>query len=598
MVLGRGAARLGALAGVSAFLLAGPPAPASTLKRSAVVAPGEGFRELVRAGGERHVLRRAPGSGTPARSRARRRRSLLMFGQLTDPQLVDEASPARKEYLASAGSASWRPQEALTAQTADQVVRALNRHSTSELSGAGRRRARMRFTVVTGDVTDNAQLNESRWYLRLLQGGRLDPSSGVDKACPVSDPAARYFGVQDWTDFPAGVSPGRLGDYWDPDRGGASGRYGDLRYPGLMERAQRPFTAAGLDTPWYALLGNHEVLRQGFAPGTHPAFDDARATGCAKPFPSDAFGPAQLGARSQADALERLARPETLEQLERDSAPVPGDPARRIVGKAELKAMHGSADRGHGFGFVDRRELRRSAGSASYYAFDAGPGVRMIALDTAAEGGRSAGNLDHPQYRWLARELDRNRDQLIVVSAHHPLDRMTNDWEDERSARCSAALRGGCDSDPRRSAPVHLGVRGRGSVLALLRRHRNVIAYVAGHEHRNRVTPRFRRGGRGLWEIVTASSIDFPGQARLIELMDNRDGTLSLFGTLVDQAAPLRPPAPGTPAGPMSERQLASLARALAANGPVERYAASALGRRSDRNVELVLPDPLRRLRR
>ena len=159
--------------------------------------------------------------------------------------------------------------------------------------------------------------------------------------------------------------------------------------------------------PWYSLLGNHEVLRQGFAPGAHPAFDDALATGCRKTFPSDAFGPAQLGARSQGEALERLASPEVLAQLERDSQPVIGDPARRIVGKAELKA-HGKPDRRHGFGFVDRGEQRRSAGSAAYYAWSPRPGLRMIALDTSAEGGRSQGNLDDPQYRWLARELDRN----------------------------------------------------------------------------------------------------------------------------------------------------------------------------------------------
>ena len=112
------------------------------------------------------------------------------------------------------------------------------------------------------------------------------------------------------------------------------------------------------------------------------------------------------------------------------------------------------------------------------------------------------------------------------------------------------------------------------------------------------MTPHFRRDRRGgLWEIVTASSIDFPGQARLIELMDNRDGTLSIFGTLVDQAAPLSPPPSGTPASAMTEADLASLARALAANGPVARYAASARGRRRDRNVELLVRDP-RRLRR
>jgi len=79
-------------------------------------------------------------------------------------------------------------------------------------------------------------------------------------------------------------------------------------------------------------------------------------------------------------------------------------------------------------------------------------------------------------------------------------------------------------------------------------------------------------------------------------VMDNRDGTLSLFGTLVNQDAPLRPPPSGTPATGMDEAQLASLARALAGNQTLNRYAVGALGERSDRNVELILRDP-RRLR-
>ena len=581
------------------------PAHASTLKRSFSVEAGAGFRPLAPAPGEAAVVRRAPGAGAHP-GRARRRRSLLFFAQLTDLQLVDEASPARKEYLSPGGDTSWRPQEALTTQAGDQLVRALNAHRISELRADGGRRARLALTLVTGDQTDNAQLNETRWYLSLLDGGRIDPSSGL----PGCDEApGGYTGVQDWTDFPSGVSGRRLGMFWDPDRGGASGRYGDLVYPGLMERAQRPFTARGVDTPWYAVAGNHDVLRQGFAPGRHPAFDDARATGCRKPFPSDVLG--QLGARSQAEALERLAAPDTLAQLERDSRAVEADPARRMVGKRELKALHAGADRGHGFGLVDPEQLRRSAGAASYYAFSPQPGMRVIALDTAAEGGRSNGNLDDPQYRWLERELDRStalrldrrgrvvrdrdRDQLVVITGHHPLLSMDNNWSDERVPGCETPRAVGCDPDPRSSRPLHLGTGGRQPLLTLLRRHPGVIAYVAGHTHANGVTPYFRPDARGgLWEVVTASSIDFPGQARLLELMDNRDGTLSLFGTLVNQAAPLRPPPPGTPAAGMHDAQLASLARALAGNQRLDRFAAGALGRRRDRNVELLLRDPRR----
>jgi hypothetical protein len=79
--------------------------------------------------------------------------------------------------------------------------------------------------------------------------------------------------------------------------------------------------------------------------------------------------------------------------------------------------------------------------------------------------------------------------------------------------------------------------------------------------------------------------------------MDNRDGTLSLFGTLLDSAAPAAPPAPGN-ALSFTTPQLASLARTLAFNDPQSQGLegssgdASKRGRRIDRNVELLVKDP------
>ena len=605
------ASRQGTLALVAllgALCVAAPAHGESTLQRTIAVQPGTGFRALVPARGERSLPRVAPGMRAVAR-RAQRRRSLFYFAQLSDLQLVDETSPSRKEYLTSTQDASYRAQEALTVQAGEALVRALNRHRRSPLLTGRAKRARLGATLITGDQTDNAQLNEWRWVLGILDGGAVSPGSGVAGAC-AGAPGGLYTGVQDWADFPGGVSQGRLADYWDPDRAQAKGPYGNLSYPGLMERAQRPFTAGGLAGRWYAVSGNHEALRGGLAPGAHPAFNDAVATGCGKAFPSDSFGPTQLGATTQAQALERLASPEVLEQLRRDSRPVPGDPARRMVGKRELRGLHRTGDRDHGFGYTDRRELQASAGTAGYYAFSPRRGVRMVGLDTAAEGGRSFGNLDDPQYRWLARELDRSssvsldskgrvrRDRdpnrLIVVYGHHPLTSLYNDWPDER-APCTAGNVAGCDSDPRSSTPIHGGRSGPRSLASLLKRYPNVVAYVAGHSHSNRVTPYFRKDRRGgFWEVVSASSIDFPGQARLLELMDNRDGTLSLFGTLIDHDAPIAPPPSGTPAASMSDLQLASLARALAANNVVTKFGAPARGRRRDRNVELLLRDPRR----
>ena len=90
-----------------------------------------------------------------------------------------------------------------------------------------------------------------------------------------------------------------------------------------------------------------------------------------------------------------------------------------------------------------------------------------------------------------------------------------------------------------------------------------MIAYVDGHTHANRGR-RSSAAESGFWQINTASHVDWPAaEPRMIELMDNRDGTLSLFGTMLDSARPVAAPAPGPP--PRSPTpQLGSLARTLA----------------------------------
>ncbi len=92
--------------------------------------------------------------------------------------------------------------------------------------------------------------------------------------------------------------------------------------------------------------------------------------------------------------------------------------------------------------------------------------------------------------------------------------------------------------------------------------------------------------GGGFWEITTASHIDWPQQVRAIEIADNGDGTLSIFGTMVDSAAPA---AWNGSLG--TTLQLAALSRELAANDP-QVTAEAHRGEATDRNVELLLPVP------
>jgi hypothetical protein len=90
----------------------------------------------------------------------------------------------------------------------------------------------------------------------------------------------------------------------------------------------------------------------------------------------------------------------------------------------------------------------------------------------------------------------------------------------------------------------------------------------------------------GFWEVTTASCIDFPQQQQLIEVVDNQDGTLSIFATTIDHLSD-----PQWREGDYSAEALPSLSRELALNSwaftPQER-----LGSALDRNTELLLPAP------
>jgi metallophosphoesterase (TIGR03767 family) len=560
------------------------------------------FTGLRTGNGEGFKVRRPSGVSADS-DRVRTRRSLVFFGQLTDPQIADEMSPARVDFVDPAGGASssaWRPQEALGLQVFDQTVRNMNDNRTSE-QRAGGKRAKLGFAITTGDLADNQQLNETRWFRAVLDGGPVDPFSGkpisatnqcggvsADTIATLNAAVANrlYTGVADYDDYP-GVPADRYGGFWDPDVA-APGPYAAFpRYPGLMERAQNPFNAEGLKVPWYIARGNHDGLIQGNAPASTDLFR-AIATGCLKVFPSAALDPARFANADESEVFRQIGDPSFISTLLAGGRNVPPDPDRRILSTEEYKREVG---RRNGYRHVDAAENRASGGTATYYSFRPRRGLEFVSLDTVAEGGGSTGNLDDPQYRWLEKTLKaaKKADRLVIAYGHHTLATLNNTRNDELAGACDPP-KPGCDADPRKSTPIHRGTVGSKTVRDLFLKYPSVIAYVAGHTHENRVDL-FKKGRSGFWQINTASHVDWPQQSRLIEVMDNRDGTLSLFGTLLDQAAPVALPAPGTAAAALTDAQLGSLSRVLSWNDP-QRAKPDALGRRQDRNVELLLRDP------
>ena len=554
--------------------------------------------------------------------REQRRRSLAYVTQMTDFQLADEESPARVEFADHGASSAWRPQEAMGPFALEATVRQINHFTAAspvpQADGSGNP---MDFSLITGDQADNQQRNETLWVRDILEGGgsfnfnsgSTDPATYTSPASPscaalvaqeggvqgAIAEAAGYTGVQDYDDYDEGANP----YYYDPDDvRGSWAASGWPTYTGLMDRAQQlAISPAGLNAPFYVTNGNHDVLVQGNE-DANQTFEQI-ATGCEK-----ALGTTQtLTPSGSGDPDPNALTTPSQSML------VPPDERRQFVSKLQIKDIYGASgqDNAHGFGYVDPQENAASNGAASYYAWDPAetPGVRFISIDTNSEGGvveqSSSGNIDDPQFRWLERELAAatQAGKLIVLFGHHPVRSLTSNAPDELASPCTVNdehghdVNPGCDIDPRQSAPLHQGSTtppGAGeSFVSLLGRYPNVVGYVAGHTHENNIDPFTRPDGSVWWSIETSAVIDWSQQSRLIELMDNRDGTLSIFGTIVDHASPGTAPAPGSAAG-FGVGELASIGRTFAYNDPQGGPSGGGGGSDEDQNVELLVRDPRR----
>ena len=596
------------------------------------------------------MLRSLPGSPPPSPTRSESRRSLLYFGHLTDLHVTDEASPLRTELVDPAPvgdyayNAAWRPQEVMSAQAADRSVRAMNARRVSPVLQGDGSAAEMSLALVTGDLIDNLQHNEMEAAATLLAGGRLDPHSGVVPSatapCAGAPPdvlerlrawanARAYVGVQRFGLFPRNAPANRAAAFYDPSQPRVDTEHPDFprydlpRVPGLLERSQQRFGVAGLRVPYWVARGNHGTLVQGFyTPWSLEALYQLSSrglgvTGCRKIFPGAAFdpyappfGPGPIDQGAIIAAMQKLYA-EAAEGRVDVFRWVPPDPRRRHFDSPDFPGYFADATDQAGFRCIDAGEREASAGFAHYYAAVPRPGLRMISLDTNATQSGPDGHLSAPQFAWLARELASvPPDELVILFGHHSLETLDNTTPDE----CPTGMTG-CQEDPRSSTPVRLGCPTEGAALDcdapfdrsaspdnlrdLLLAHPQVVLYVSGHTHEHRIDPFPSGDGTGFWQVTTASIVDWPQEARTLELMDNGDGTLSIFGTVAPLLGDLELPVPIMPAPDWDHAQVLAMARNLAAGdvqwreGPGREAAGRSVdGVAIDRDVELTLRDP------
>ncbi len=431
---------------------------------------------------------------------------LVALVHLTDLHVLDASSPLRAEHLQSFGDvAKWRhllpmhrPYELLVNHAVAMMVNTIRRTPTGAVTHAP-----FDVAIVTGDCIDNAQRNELDAYLAILNGGTTHlPYDGVQSV------AAAGEGF--WCPDPS------VDDDWKRNHG----------YPsveGLLEAISAPITHVGIGLPIVPVIGNHDVMRQGTSLTTDRseawAVGNEKATAVPATFdPHDPFA-------------DYLADPICYN----DIAPtrlVRADDGRRVVSSAEWIAAHRELALGFG-----------STGVNADYVHDL-EHVRIVVLDTNHPYGHYEGSVGDAQLQWLSDRLGETN-KLVIIATHHGAEALTNTTPDSSHAAAAERLLGA-------------------AMVQVMHRHSNVIAWLSGHRHYHRVVHHPHPEGvtEGFWEITTASILDWPSQARSVEVVRHDDGSVVIICTPIDHAGDL---VPGVHAADSLEG-LAGLHRELCAN--------------------------------
>ncbi len=412
-------------------------------------------------------------------------KKILSFMVMTDVHITDKESPSQPLFLAKLhekkSTAVYSPVMLYSTQLLDAAIRTVN---------AVHQKEPMDFLISLGDVANDDQYNELRWYLDLFDGKVITPGSGAHAGSSTID-------------------------------------------------YQQPFKAAGLDPaiPWYQAVGNHDHLYF----GTFTMDDRLRAS-----FVSDAISDMSDPFTNKEFSLYQSPRyytgtidgstpygtiihvgPVTDPAFAAGAPQVVADPDRRPVTRKQWMTEFFTTTTqpiGHGF---SQANLDNDFSCYSFLPKATIP-LKVIVLDDTSDetvasqksGGR--GYLNEQRYQWLVRELEAGQadDQLMIVAAHVPLGVEKGGsllaWDDKNSFVTEKAL------------------------IAKLQTYPNLLLWIAGHRHLNVVkafaSPDPDRAELGFWQVETSSLRDFPQQLRQVEILINDDSTVSILVTNIDPA--------------------------------------------------------------
>jgi 3',5'-cyclic AMP phosphodiesterase CpdA len=311
--------------------------------------------------------------------------------------------------------------------------------------------------------------------------------------------------------------------------------------PGPDNDPKDPFNPTPFPAPWLFVVGNHDVEVVGFA-----EVNEARRAQAIGTVPT-------TGTRD----YNQWYAPITTRRIV-------ADPEREIVDREDIVAAlradtEGPGPVGHGFSPTEDPDFTLGAN----YVYDAIPGLlRIVSFDTSDITGGSNGLVRRATIdNFLVPALNQAHDDhmLVIMASHHPTTDI--DVLEEQLGNPIA------DAVPPEE------------IESIVAAHPEVIAWIVGHVHNNRIRAMAGADAAhpGYWEVMASAVADFPSQQRTMEIVDNGNGTLSLFSTVIDYDTES-----------CSERRYRRLTQMEYLSAWTDRVSDDPL----DHNVELIIPIP------
>jgi metallophosphoesterase (TIGR03768 family) len=430
---------------------------------------------------------------------------LLSFFSMSDIHITDKESPAQVPFFGWSapfhGGGLFASAYSPIMRTTTHVLNA----AVGTINGLNHE-APFDFGLVLGDVCNASQFNELRWFMDVMDGQRITPSSGA------------HLGA-DTIDY------------------------------------QQPYQATGLDRsiPWYEVIGNHDQFWMGVGYPTEKVKKTLVGSAVLNMSPDVLTPNASEGTGIYMGVVDGTTRyGEVIKGGPANLFAVPptvaADPNRHSL-TTEFTANTlactnfmseffntTSLPKGHGF---SRSSLENNSACYSFVPMTNLPLKVIVFDDTCKLTGPSGGPMfygggwvDAARYAWLTNALQQGQDagQLMIIAAHIPIDPQA-DVFDAKHNQPQFYL------TPQNQAQFP-GYKTEAQMIATLHQYPNLLMFMAGHRHMNTVTPQPSpdpaHPENGFWEVETPSLRDFPQQFRTWQILRNSDNTISIVTTDVD----------------------------------------------------------------